>query len=84
MPFLRRLLSCSSGRRPGAAGDEVGNVWGSGNAEQEVGDVEEKGDSHHDDPGHHEADISLKYRISWIRNIGPHIWCKIYIFKKNR
>ena len=50
-------------KRPTDCADgDVHRVWVAGNAEQDVEDVEEKGDSHHDDPGHHEADVPLKYK----------------------
>ena len=51
------------------ADGDVRRVWVAGDAEQDAEDVEEKWDSHNDDPGHHEEDVPLKYRYSWVGNI---------------
>ena len=45
-----------------SAADDVHRGRAAGDAEQDVEDVEEEADSSHDDPGHHEADIPLKYK----------------------
>ena len=45
-----------------SATDDVHRGWAAGDAEQDVEDVEEEADSSHDDPGHHEAGIPLKYK----------------------
>ena len=55
-----------------SATDDVHRGWAAGDAEQDVEDVEEEADSSHDDPGHHEAGIPLKYK--WKECLGWEYW----------
>ena len=47
-----------------SAADDVHNGWVEYDAEYDAEDVEEQADSSDDDPGHHEADILLKCKLS--------------------
>ena len=65
-------------KRPATgAAEDVGNGWIGCNAEKDAEDVEEKADSSDDDPGHHEADILLKYKLSKNGQEYSKMWCRV-------
>ena len=53
-------------RPTGGTDHDVHKGWAASDAEQDVEDAEEERYPHHDNPGHHEADLPLKYN-KWKR-----------------